>query len=125
LIAWLLKEITEIVIKQQSDSLHILSIIEKQLELENIFTINENELSQEHQNFVHDFFINTVGPELVTIILNDLDEFPLLKDTSGYLAVRLQMKSTSKAKVLGLVKPKKEIRYAIKFTQFKICRLCF
>jgi polyphosphate kinase len=109
----LVKEITEIVIKQQSDSLRILSTIEKQLEQENIFTVNENELSQDHQNFVHDFFINTVSPELVTIILNDLDEFPLLKDTSGYLAVRLLMKSTSKAKVLGLVKPKKEIRYAI------------
>ena len=29
---------------------------------------------------------------MVTIILNDLDEFPLLKDTSGYLAVKLVMK---------------------------------
>jgi polyphosphate kinase len=109
----LVKDITEIVIKQQSESLRILSIIEKQLEKENIIIVNENELSQEHQNFVHDFFINTVSPELVTIILNDLDEFPLLKDTAGYLAVRLVMKSDVKAKVLGLVKPKKEIRYAI------------
>ena len=109
----LVKDITEIVIKQQSESLRVLSIIEKQLEKENIIFVNENELCQEHQNFVHDLFIQKVSPELVTIILNDLAEFPLLKDTAGYLAIKLVMKTDEKPKVLGLVKPKKEIRYAI------------
>jgi|JFJP01.1.fsa_nt_gi polyphosphate kinase len=109
----LVKDITEIVIKQQSESLRILEIIEKQLEKQNIIIVNENELCQEHQNFVHDFFIQKVSPELVTIILNDLAEFPLVKDTVGYLAIKLVMKSSEKAKVLGFVKPKKEIRYAI------------
>lgn len=109
----LVKDITEIVIKQQSESLRILSGIEKQLEKENILIVDENELSQDHQNFVHDFFINEVSPELVTIILNDLDEFPLLKDTVGYLAVRLVMKTDSLSKDLDSVKPDKEIRYAI------------
>lgn len=109
----LVKDITEIVIKQQAESLKVLSVIEKQLEKENIFTVNENQLCQEHQLFVHDLFIQKVSPELVTIILNDLAEFPLLKDTSGYLAIKLVMKTDEKPKVLGLVKPKKEIRYAI------------
>lgn len=109
----LVKDITDIVIKQQSESLRILEIIEKQLEKENIIIVNENELCQEHQNFVHDFFIQKVSPELVTIILNDLAEFPLLKDTVGYLAIKLVMKTEEKPKVLGLVKPKKEVRYAI------------
>ncbi|GAA4071991.1 polyphosphate kinase 1 [Flavobacterium cheonanense] len=109
----LVKDITDIVIKQQSESLRILEIIEEQLEKQNIIIVNENELCQEHQNFVHDFFIQKVSPELVTIILNDLAEFPLLKDTVGYLAIKLVMKTSEKAKVLGLVKPKKEVRYAI------------
>ena len=109
----LVKDITEIVIKQQAESLKVLSVIEKQLEKENIFTVNENQLCQEHQLFVHDLFIQKVSPELVTIILNDLAEFPLLKDTAGYLAIKLVMKTDAKPKVLGLVKPKKEIRYAI------------
>lgn len=109
----LVKDITAIVIQQQSESLRILSIIEKQLEKENILIVNENELCQEHQDFVHDLFIEKVSPELVTIILNDLAEFPLLKDTAGYLAIKLVMKTNEKSKVLGLVKPKKEIRYAI------------
>lgn len=109
----LVKDITEIVIKQQSESLRILSIIEKQLEKENIIIVDENELCQEHQNYVHDFFIQKVSPELVTIILNDLAEFPLLKDTSGYLAIKLVMKPDEKANLLGLIKSKKEIRYAL------------
>ncbi len=102
----LLKDITEIVIQQQSESLRILKIIEKKLEKENIFIINENQVSNDQQNFIKDFFIQKVSPALVTIILNDLAEFPTLKDTSGYLAVKLVMKSDT------LVK-KQEIRYAV------------
>ena len=111
----LVKEITEIVIKQQSDSLRILNTIEKELEKQNIIIVNENEVSEAHESFVKEFFIQKISPELVTIILNDLAEFPLLKDTSGYLAVKLVMKTESKSKssLLSLVKAKPEIRYAI------------
>lgn len=111
----LLKDITQIVIQQQSESLRILSNIEKELEKENVFIINEKEITPEQQNFVKDFFIQKVSPALVTIILNDLAEFPILKDTSGYLAIKLVMKPKEKASsILSMVKaPKAEIRYAI------------
>lgn len=116
----LVKDITEIVIQQQSESLRILSNIESELENENIFIINENEISREQENFIKDFFIQKVSPALVTIILNDLAEFPVLKDTSGYLAVKLVMtkpKSTTKIvvkdTVLKIKKPKKDVRYAV------------
>ncbi len=104
----LLKEITEIVIEQQSESLRILNEIEKKLELENIFIINENDISKEQENFIHDYFIQKVSPALVTIMLNDLEEFPLLKDTSGYLAVKLVMNGSEL-----LNEKAKEIRYAV------------
>ena len=109
----LVKDITEIVIKLQADSMKILVDIEKELEKENIIIINETQISSDQENFIKDFFIQKVSPELVTIILNDLAEFPLLKDTSGYLAIKLVMKSEVKPKMLGLIKPKHEIRYAI------------
>lgn len=89
----LLNEITEIVIEQQSESLRILSVIEKELEKENIYIVNESQINKAQEQFIKDYFIQKVSPELVTIILNDLDEFPLLKDTSGYLAVKLVMKA--------------------------------
>jgi polyphosphate kinase len=110
----LLQEITQIVIQQQSESLRILNIIQKKLEAENIFIINENQILEEHENFIKDYFIQTISPALVTIILNDLAEFPLLKDTSGYLAVKLVMKPVhSKRSLLNLTKPKQEITYAV------------
>ena len=104
----LLKEITEIVIEQQSDSLRILNEIEKKLELENIFIINEKDISIEQEKFIHDYFIQKVSPALVTIMLNDLEEFPLLKDTSGYLAVKLVMNGSEL-----LNDSAKEIRYSV------------
>ena len=109
----LVKDITEIVIQQQSESLRILNIIESKLQDENIFIINENQISSEQENFIKDFFIQKVSPALVTIILNDLSEFPILKDTLGYLAVKLVMKPEPESKILGFVNPKSEVRYAV------------
>jgi polyphosphate kinase len=97
----LVKDITEIVIQQQSESLRILNNIASKLVTENIFIIDESAISKEQEFFLKDFFIQKLSPELVTIILNDLAEFPVLKDTAGYLAVKLVMKNTS------------EIRYAV------------
>lgn len=111
----LLKEITQIVIQQQDDSLRILSSIEKELQKENVFIIHEKQLTPEQQNFVKDFYIQKVSPALVTIILNDLAEFPHLKDTSGYLAIKLVMKPKAKVSpLMRIVKPAKPVvRYAI------------
>src|SRR5690606_3558418 len=54
----LLHEITEIVIKQQTESLRILGSIEKELELHNIFIVNEKELSPEQEVVVKECFIH-------------------------------------------------------------------
>jgi polyphosphate kinase len=91
----LLKDITEVVIEQQNESLRILNIIEAKLQTENIFIIDENHISDEQELFLKDFFIQKLSPELITIILNDLAEFPVLKDSLGYLAVKLVLKKNS------------------------------
>ena len=88
----LLKEITDIVIQQQSESLRVLDCIEDKLKSENILIIDENHISEEQKLFLKDFFIQKLSPELITIILNDLAEFPVLKDSVGYLAIKLVMK---------------------------------
>ncbi|WP_222983798.1 polyphosphate kinase 1 [Flagellimonas meishanensis] len=88
----LLEEITKIVIAQQSRSLEIFKSIEKELEQENIFIINEKEITEGQAEFIRDYFFKKVNQELMTIILNDLTEFPLLNDTAAYLAVKMVMK---------------------------------
>ncbi len=108
----LLKDITDIVIEQQSESLRILSDIETKLEKENIYIINEKEINKDQENFIKDFFIQRVSPAVVTIMLNNLEEFPLLRDTSGYLAVKLVMKPT-KETFFNTFMPKQDVKYAI------------
>ncbi|GGW33101.1 polyphosphate kinase 1 [Arenibacter certesii] len=89
----LLEEITEIVIKQQTQSLEILGDIEKELETENIFLINETEITEKQASFIKNYFIEEVSPLLMTIILNDMVGFPMLKDTAAYLAVKMVLKN--------------------------------
>jgi polyphosphate kinase len=113
----LVKDITEIAIEQQTESLRILKVIETELGKEGIFMLNETEINQDQSLFIKEYFIQKVSPVLVTIILNDLAEFPLLKDTLGYLAVKLVMNTPEENKsissFLGLKKPLKEVRYAV------------
>lgn len=111
----LLKEITQITIKLQADSLKILQEIENQLEKENIFILNEKEISETQKLFLDEFFAHQLSPELVTIMLNNLEESPLLKDTSGYLAVNMTLKSETEPKksFFSIKKTKKEEKYAV------------
>ncbi|WP_165830461.1 polyphosphate kinase 1 [Flavobacterium aquariorum] len=109
----LIKDITEIVIQQQSESLRILSNIEEQLETENIFIIHENDINKEQEAFLKEFFIQKLSPELVTIILNDLAEFPVLKDSLGYLAVKLVMKKNLEVRYAIIEIPKMINRFVV------------
>ncbi|MDT0558891.1 polyphosphate kinase 1 [Ichthyenterobacterium sp. W332] len=87
----LLNKITEVVIRHQSESLKILNTIEEELEKENIHIINETEINPNRQSFIKDYFLKKVSPALVTIILNDAIELPVLKDTTAYLAIKMEL----------------------------------
>lgn len=103
----LLAEITEIVIRQQTESLEILRDIEDELESQNIHILQENELDESQQVFVKDYFIRNVSPQLMTIILDDVTQFPMLKDTAAYLAVKMVIVNPED------LKQRKELRYAL------------
>jgi len=85
----LLKEITQIVIKKQAESLEILASIQEQLKHHDIYIIDENEVTSDHAKFLKEFFLQKVSPALVTIMLNDIDKVPNLKDSKAYLAVKM------------------------------------
>ncbi|KAA5821489.1 polyphosphate kinase 1 [Algibacter amylolyticus] len=92
----LLEIITQIVIKQQSESVKILRNIDKKLKEENIYIINETQIDEAQSEFIKQYFLKTVSPALVTIILNDSVVLPNLKDTAAYLAVRMLMSGDTK-----------------------------
>ncbi len=87
----LLAEITQTVINQQKTSLRILSDIESKLQDENIFMVDETEVTEAQSAFISDYFINKVSPALVTIMIGELEQFPSLKDSAAYLAVKMKM----------------------------------
>ena len=105
----LLEEITKVVIKQQAKSQKLLKQIENELEEQNIFLINETEVTEAQEEFLKMYFIQNVSPVLMTIILNDLAEFPILKDTAAYLAVKMTLVDEEVARGTK----EKEVRYAL------------
>ncbi|RIA09596.1 polyphosphate kinase [Flavobacteriaceae bacterium MAR_2010_72] len=92
----LLEKITEVVIKQQSESLVVLEDIQLKLREENIHIINESEINAQQHDFLIDYFIEHVSPALVTIILNDDIKLPTLKDSAAYLAVKMVLPNSEK-----------------------------
>ncbi|WP_420574248.1 polyphosphate kinase 1 [Kordia sp.] len=112
----LLERITKIVIKQQAESLRILNEVQSELEKENIFIVNEQKVSPSQSAYIEKYFIEKVSPALVTMILDDIDEMPSLKDKAAYLAIRMVMKEQVRntKKVSRFFKPKvKKIKYAL------------
>lgn len=92
----LLKEITQIVIKKQAESLEILASIQEKLKKHDIFIIDENEVTSDQAKFLKEFFLQKVSPALVTIMLNDIDKVPNLKDSKAYLAVKMVQQENNK-----------------------------
>ncbi|MFV0566667.1 MAG: polyphosphate kinase 1 [Flavobacteriaceae bacterium] len=92
----LLEDITQIVIKQQTESSALLDLLHKKLEEENIYIINESQIDSAQHDYIKHYFFSKVSPGLVTIILNDLVVIPNLKDTAAYLAVKIQLKNGKK-----------------------------
>lgn len=86
----LLKEITQIVIKHQAESLEILSNIQDELKTHDICIVDETQVQPEQHNFVKNFFLENVSPALVTIMLNEVEKIPHLKDSKAYLAIKMR-----------------------------------
>ena len=105
----LLKEIALIVVKQQEKSLAILRNIKVELAKENIYIINETEVSDKQAQFIKKYFQKKVNPQLITILLNNLDKFPTLKDTAAYLAVKMELRTEKE----GFLNHKAAVQHAL------------
>ena len=91
----LLEQINSQVVQLQQKSLAILERIKEELKGEDIYIIDEKEILPEHVDYVREYFINTISPALFTIILNEVEALPNLKDDVAYLAVRMVLASES------------------------------
>ncbi len=85
----LFEKIQDIVYTQQSKVLNIFAGLVEELKKEEIFLINEKELSHKQGIFVRKYFQQRVLPNLVPIMLSKEMKFPYLRDRSVYLAIKL------------------------------------
>ena len=93
----LLKSITKKVIEQQKESSQILTSIEKELEKEQIYLINENQVLAEHEVFLKEYFIQKVSPALMTIVVSE-DENQDFSDHLAFLAVKQRFQENDSEK---------------------------
>ncbi|WP_310991833.1 polyphosphate kinase 1 [Aequorivita marina] len=87
----LLEVITHTVIDQQAQSLEILSTIKKELRKENIFIIDETEITPKQSKFIKEYFVRNVSPAMMTIMIGEVEKFPSLRDNAAYLAITMLM----------------------------------
>jgi polyphosphate kinase len=85
----LLNDLTEISNKQQEKAAKVLSKLTSELEKENVFILDENNLNDDHKLFVRNFFVEKISPSLMTIMLDQVDDMPNLKDEVIYLAIEM------------------------------------
>jgi polyphosphate kinase len=82
-----LSQIEDIVILHSSRFEEIYNQILKELALENIFIVNENQLTPEQGEFVTLYFKREVRPRIMPIIMRKGTKMPLLRDDAIYLAI--------------------------------------
>jgi polyphosphate kinase len=103
----LLETIKETVSKQQEEFGNIYrNQVLPELEKNNIFLVDENNFSREHNEFLKSFFFDEVVPFIQPVLLDKKKISTFLHNKSIYLAVRLTTKSKSKGKTTGKVRSK-------------------
>ncbi len=99
----ILEEIQEMVVEQQKEFNRIWNEILKELKREKIFLINERELTKAQQLFVTDYFNEEIRSNIVPLMIESIQAFPILSDKSIYLACKMSTKNKSIPQRFALV----------------------
>jgi len=89
----LLDKIQNIIIEQQERFEDSYQQLLSELELHGIFIINEKQLTTDQGIFVQQYFQEKIQPVLVPILLDNVVQFPYLRDKSIYFLVVMQRKN--------------------------------
>ena len=98
-----LREINDIVLSQEKDFMEIYRQILQELAVQNLFIVNETELSEEQGVFVRKYFQEKIRVGLFPIMISSLKDITSLRDKSIYLAVMLGRKDKSVKEEYALV----------------------
>ena len=94
-----LDKILKIVLKQQIRFDKAYAKLIKELQKDDIYFLNEHQITGDHVSFVKDFFADKVRTALVPIVIDKRVPFPFLKDAATYMFVKMYNKKDKKSKV--------------------------
>jgi polyphosphate kinase len=87
----LLTRLQRRVIEQQNKFEQIYIDLKKELAKNDVFIINEKQLTAQQAQFVNEYFLKEVMPTLFPIMIDDTKAFPYMKDKASYLYLKLEM----------------------------------
>lgn len=99
----ILEEIQEKVIEQQREFERVWNEILRELKKEKIFLINEKQLNREQQKFILAYFNEEIRSNIVPLMIESIQGFPVLNDKSIYLAIKMSKKDKSIPQKFALV----------------------
>lgn len=99
----ILDDIQMIVLNQQSEFARIWEKVQAQMEEEKIFLVTETELDPGQQEFVRNYYDAEVSQNIIPLMIENIPQFPHLRDKSIYLAVVMWKKESALKKKYALV----------------------
>ncbi len=99
----IIDEIQMTVLNQQGEFNRIWEEVFLQLNDQKIFLRTERELNPEQQIFVRNYFEEEVSSDVIPLMIENIQEFPMLRDKSIYLAVVMWKKESALKKKYALI----------------------
>ena len=99
----IVEQIQEIVVTQQKEFERIWNEILRELKKDRIFLLNDTQLNKAQQAFVLDYFNEEVRSNIIPLMIESIQNFPVLNDKSIYLACKLAKKDKSVPQKFALI----------------------
>ncbi len=99
----ILDDIQMTVLNQQSEFARIWEDVQKEMKAQKIFLVTESELTAEQQEFVREYYDVEVSSNVIPLMIENIPQFPNLRDKSIYLAVVMWKKDSALRKKYALI----------------------
>jgi polyphosphate kinase len=99
----ILDDIQMTVLNQQSEFARIWEDVQKEMKAQKIFLVAETELTAEQQEFVREYYDVEVSSNVIPLMIENIPQFPNLRDKSIYLAVVMWKKDSALRKKYALI----------------------
>ncbi len=99
----ILEQIQDIVLEQQKEFERTWNDIFKELKKHKIFLVNETQLNREQKKFIINYFDEEIRSNVVPLMIENIQHFPVLSDKSIYLACKLSKKDKTIPQRFALV----------------------